>query len=86
LVDDAEETTQELTLASGASEIVTFSVTRDVAKNYSVRIDALTAEFTVTAPSSWAFVWVILGGVLGLLAVAAIAIYLVVFRRRKAAA
>jgi hypothetical protein len=86
LVDDAEETTQELTLASGASEIVTFSVTRDVAKTYSVRIDTLAGEFTVTDSSSWAFAWVILGGVMGLLAVAAIAIYLVVFRRRKAAA
>jgi hypothetical protein len=86
LVDDAEETTQELTLASGVSEIVTFSVTRDVAKTYSVRIDTLTGDFTVTAPSSWAFAWVILGGVLGLLAVAATVFYFLVFRRRKAAA
>jgi len=83
LIDDTEEATQELTLASGASEIVTFNVTRDVAKTYSVRIDALTGEFTVIAPSPEALVWAILGGGMGLLAVAAIAIYLVVFRRRK---
>ena len=83
----AEEATQELTLAPGASDTVTFTVTREDAGTYSVEMDGLTGEFTVKAhPFPWALVGSIIGGVLGLLAVTAITVYLVFFRRRRAAA
>jgi len=87
LIDGAEEATQKLTLAPGASDTVTFVVTREDSGTYSVEIDRLTGEFTVRAhPVPWALVGSIIGGVLGLLAVAAITVYLVFFRRRRAAA
>jgi hypothetical protein len=82
LIDSVEEATQELTLTPGAIDAITFTVTRDAAGSYSVEIDGLTGEFTVTAPS---FPWVLFGGVLGgvLAALAAgVALYLVVLRPR----
>jgi hypothetical protein len=87
LIDGAEEATQRLMLAPGASDTVTFVVTREDAGTYSVEIDRLTGEFIVRAhPFPWAQVGGIIGGVLGLLAVAAVTVYLVFFRRRRAAA
>jgi len=87
LIDGAEEATQKLTLAPGASDTVTFTVAREDAGTYSVEMDGLTGEFTVKAhPFPWALVGSVIGGVLGLLAVTAITVYLVFFRRRRAAA
>jgi len=87
LIDGVEETRHELTLGPGASDTVTFAVTREDAGTHSVEIDGLTSEFTVKAhPFPWALVSGIIGGVLGLLAVVAITLYLVVFHRRTAPA
>ena len=87
LIGRAEETRHELILEPRASDTVTFAVTRDEAGTYSMEIDGLTGEFTVQAhPYRWALVSSIIGSVLGLLAVVAITVYLVVFRRRRAAA
>jgi len=44
------------------------------------------AEFVVIAPFPWGLVGGIVGGVLGLLAVAAVIVYFALFRRRKSAA
>jgi len=45
-----KETEKSVTVAAGSSEIVTFSVTREVAGSYSVTVDGLSASFTVAAP------------------------------------
>lgn len=71
----------------GASDTVIFAVTRDEAGTYSMEIDGLTGEFTVRAhPYPWALVSSIIVGVLSLLTVAAITVYFIVFRRKRAAA
>jgi len=86
LVDGIEEAAQEMTLALGTSGNATFMVSRDVAGTYTVEIDGLTGEFTVVAPSPWMLVGGIIGGALGILAMAALAVYFLVFRRKKASA
>jgi hypothetical protein len=86
LVDGIEEAAQEMTLALGTSDNATFTVSRDIAGTYTVEIDGLIGEFTVVAPFPWALVGGIMGGVLGILAVAAVAVYFRVFRRKKASA
>jgi hypothetical protein len=73
-------------LAPEVSDILTFTVTRDIAGTYAVEIGDLTDEFAVIAPFPWGLVGGIVGGVLGLLAVAAVTVYFVVFHRRRAAA
>jgi len=86
LVDGIEEAAQEMTLALGTSGNATFMVSRDVAGTYTVEIDGLTGEFTVVAPSPWMLVGGIIGGALGILAMAALAVYFLAFRRKKASA
>jgi len=86
LVDGIEEATQEIILAAGASDTATFMVSRNIAGTYAIEIDGLTGEFTVVAPSPWMLVGGIIGGVLGILAMAVVAVYFMVFRRKKASA
>jgi len=82
LVDGTEEATQEITLSPGASGNATFTVSRDSAGTYAVEIEGLTSEFTVVAPFPWMLVGGIIGGVLGILAVTAVAVYFRVFRKK----
>lgn len=85
LIDGGEEATQEMTLGPGEGDTATFSVAREIAGTYTVEIAGLRDEFTVIAPFPWALVGGAVGGVLGLLAAVAIAVYLLIFRRRRAA-
>ena len=83
LIGRAEETRRELILEPRASDTVTFAVTRDEAGTYSMEIDGLAGEFTVKAhPYRWALVSSIIVGVLGLLTVAAITVYFIVFAEK----
>ncbi len=85
LIDGEEEATQELTLAPGASDTVSFAVTRDEAGTYEVTVDGQSGSFTVTEEEfPWWAVW--LGAGVFLLAVAAVAAYLLMWRRRRATA
>lgn len=47
-VDDEEVATEEVTLAAGATETVTFTISRDVEAVYAIEVDGLTGTLTVT--------------------------------------
>jgi len=86
LIDGVEEATQELTLGPGARDTVTFTVTGDKAGTHEVTVGGLSDSFWVTAPSfPWTLAGGIIGGTLSAFTVAAISIYLVVFRKRRSA-
>ena len=50
-VNGVKETEKSVTLAAGASQNVSFSVTRGEAASYSVDVNGLTGSFTVAAPA-----------------------------------
>jgi len=50
-LNGTKETEKSVTVASGASEVVTFSVSKEVVGSYSVTVDGLSASFTVLAPA-----------------------------------
>jgi len=78
-VNGGVEQAETVTLAPGATEIVTFTITKEEPGSYSVSVDGLTKEFVVTAPS-WLsrYWWTIL-----LIAVAAgLLVYFLWWRRR----
>ena len=82
LIDGVEEATQELTVAPGATDTVTFTVIRETSGTYNVEIDGLVGEFTVTASP---FPWVWLAGILAAPLVVAVTVPLLIWRRRKVA-
>jgi hypothetical protein len=49
-LNGTKEAEKSVTVATGSSKIVTFSVTKEVAGSYSVTVDGLNASFTVAAP------------------------------------
>jgi len=49
-LNGVKETEKSVAVAAGSSEIVTFSVTREVAGSYSITVDGLNTSFTVAAP------------------------------------
>ncbi|MGD9115977.1 MAG: trypsin-like peptidase domain-containing protein [Dehalococcoidia bacterium] len=65
-VDGAPEATRNLTLEPGASETVTFLVSRDVVASYEVSVGKLSQSFTVEAASSILYVAIGAAGLLGL--------------------
>jgi len=58
----------------------------DTAGTYTIDIEGLTGRSTVVEPLPWVLVGDVTGGLLGILAVAAIAVYLCVFRSKQASA
>ena len=50
-IDEAVVATKEVTLASGASQKVTFTTSQDVAKTYSVSVNGLAGSFVVKPPA-----------------------------------
>ena len=51
-INGATEATRDITVNAGASENVTFTVSREQAGSYSVAIDGLSGSFTVAAPDT----------------------------------
>lgn len=51
-INDTEEATQEITLASKATQKVTFSVQRDAVGSYNVEVDGLNGTFRVLTPAN----------------------------------
>ncbi len=49
-INNIVEATEDVTLAGGATETVTFPVSRDVEGTYNVEVDGLTGTFVVTTP------------------------------------
>jgi hypothetical protein len=65
-VDGVVETTQSLTLAGGASETVTFLVSRDVEASYELTVGNLSQSFTVASPLPLTLIGVGVAALLGL--------------------
>ncbi|MBA7669384.1 hypothetical protein ES703_77514 [subsurface metagenome] len=84
-VDGVAIATEEITLAGGASETVTFTTAQDIAGTYSVTVDGLSGTFGVKAvvvppkPINWQLIAIIAG------VTAAIVVPLVIRRRRRLA-
>ena len=78
-IDDVVVDTKEVTLAGGASETVTFTVSKDVAGTYTVTVDSLSGKFNVKAPFNW---WLVIGPVIGLIIIIGVIVWLVIRRRR----
>ncbi len=68
-IDGAVETTKTVTLEGGATETVTFLVTRDTAGTYQVAIGNLKQEFTVESEFPLTLVGLAIAGFLGLVGV-----------------
>ena len=78
-INGEAEQTRTVTLAPQATETVTFAITREEPGSYSVSIDGLTDEFTVTASWLSRYWWAIL-----LIALAGLVVYFLWWRRRPA--
>jgi|GEM_PF-3604160 len=65
-IDGEVETTKTLTLEGGATETVTFLVTRDTAGTYEVTIGPLSQQFTVKSEFPLTLVCLAIAGLLGL--------------------
>jgi hypothetical protein len=65
-IDGVVETTQSLTLVGGASETVTFLVSRDVQATYTVTVANLSQPFTVKQAMPLTLIGVGVAGLLGL--------------------
>lgn len=85
-INGSEVDSQELSLAAGASQTVSFTVSEESSGSYSVELDGLQGSFTVTeapppppSPTNWPLIGGIIGGVviIGLIA-------LLVVRRKRA--
>jgi len=69
------EASQDVTLDAGATEIVTFTVSREEEGVYRVAVDGFTGEFEVVSPAGFGY-WPLIGGILGGLLLAGGATYL----------
>ncbi len=81
-IDDVAVATQDVTLAGGASQTVTFTTAKDAAATYQVAVDGQRGEFTVVKPvppPSFPWWWIIVGVV-----VVGLLVYFLWWRRRIA--
>ena len=81
LIDGVEEAVRELAIAPGATRNVIFTVSRKASGTYSVEIDGVAGEFTVTAPP---FPLTLLAGIVALPVATVIVVPLFIRRRRRA--
>ena len=84
-IDDVAVATEDVTLAGGASQKVTFTTSKDVVGTYTVNVDGLSGTFTVKAappppppPTDW---WLI-GAIIAACIIIGVVIWQVVIRRR----
>jgi len=94
-INDVLEETSEVTLDAGATESVTFTVSREEAGSYSVLIDGLSGSFTVAAPDTSqptapaeasaedesSVNWPLIGGIIAGVVVVGLIIFFLVRRR-----
>jgi len=91
-IDEVKEAEETVTVAAGESQDVSFSVTREEAGSYAVTVDGLSGSFTVVAPlegeeeevpTKPGVNWALIGGIIGgVVVVAGLLYYFLVFRRR----
>lgn len=80
-INDAVEEMKVVNLAGGASQKVAFTTARDAAGTYGVDVNGLSGAFTVKAPGTSSFNWLVIGAVLaGVLIILALGI---IFIRRR---
>lgn len=85
-VNGSEVDTQDVTVAGGATETVTFSVSREEAGDYTVEVDDQSGSFTVVEESV-AINWSLVGGIIGGVLFIGLVFYLLfVLRRPREAA
>jgi len=79
-----KESEKPVTIPAGGSKTVSFSLTRDEPGTYSVSVDGLSGSFTVVLPVKPPGVnWPLIGGIIGgVVVVAGLLYYFLVFRRR----
>jgi hypothetical protein len=82
LIDGVEQATQERTLEPKASDTVIFTVAKEDRGTYEATVDGLSGSFTVTEDEAFPWWTVGLGAGVFLLAVAVVAAYLLIWRRR----
>ncbi len=81
-IDNVVVATEDVTLAGGASQKVTFTTAKDVAASYQVEVDGQRGEFTVVKPvppPPFPWWWIVVGAV-----VVGLLVYFLVVRRREA--
>jgi len=76
--------TREMTLASGAAETVSFTVTKDVAGICSVEVDGSSDSFMVASEAGAN--WALIGGIIGGVILVATIVAVISLRRRRAVA
>ena len=93
-IDDIVIASEEVTLAGGASQEVTFTTSKDIAGSYSVDINGLTGSFTVrekpappappppeVPPVKPPIKWPLIGGIIGLVIAVGLLVFFLVRRR-----
>ncbi len=94
-IDGVAEEIKKITLGAGASEKVTFTVSRDVAGSYSVDVNGLSGSFTLkekpapptapppeeAPPPAKPFPWPLIGGIIGGVIVVGLLIFFWIRRR-----
>ncbi len=83
MINDVTEAEESVTIAAGASQSVSFSVTKEDAGIYSVTIDDLSGTFVVTevTPPPTPINWPLIGGIIAGVIVVGLLIFFVVRRR-----
>ncbi|MBA7619254.1 hypothetical protein ES703_26591 [subsurface metagenome] len=83
-IDGVKEAEETVTIAAGESQEVSFSVTREDPGDYTVDVDGLSDSFTVVLLVEPPGInWALIGGIIGgLIVVAGLLYYFLVFRRR----
>jgi hypothetical protein len=76
-INGEKEAEKSVTIAAGSSEIVTFTVTRDIAGTYLVDVDGLIGVFTVKEKAVLLNWWLI-GAIIGLIAVGLLVYFLII--------
>ncbi len=83
-INDVVVATEDVTLAGGASQEVTFTTVKDVVGTYAVNVDGLSGTFTVKAPPK-PINWWLIGGIIAACIALVAVISLIVTRRRRRA-
>jgi hypothetical protein len=71
-----------IVLLPGASETVSFSVTKDVAGSYEVEVNGLTGNLVVSKPANWALIGGLIGGGVAVVVLVVAGVGVMLARRR----
>jgi hypothetical protein len=83
MVNGELEATEEITVAAGAGETASFTISRAIPGSYDVEIDGYASQFTVVASPPAATTWPMIGGVIAAAIAVMTAAVLISIRRRQ---